>query len=81
MKNSNSLTFDKEPIKEITKRVERFLKGVEFTYIESYYLDYDVDENTGMINKDNKVPYYTSNQVESNLISLRKAYNSAFSAC
>ena len=38
------------------------------------YLDYEVDEDTGMINKNKKVKHYTKDQVTRNLKAFKSAY-------
>lgn len=49
--------------------------GIEISYIEEYYLDYEVDENTGVINKEKIVKYYTKNQINQNLKNFKEAIN------
>ncbi len=69
--------MNKTPKEELTRTVEKSYKGVTFSYIEIYYLDFYVDENTGIIDKDKLVAYYTGHQTESNMKNLREAYNKA----
>ena len=59
---------------ELQRTVSKKYKDIDLSYIEVYYLDYEVDEESGMININNKVPYYTKEQVERNLISLKNSY-------
>jgi DNA-binding XRE family transcriptional regulator len=44
------------------------------TYIERYYLDYEVDEETGIIDREKKVRHYTKEQLNRNLKALKSAY-------
>jgi DNA-binding transcriptional regulator YiaG len=59
---------------ELVESVKEIYKGISLVYDEFYYLEYEVDEDTGRINKDKKVRHYTKNQVERNLKSLKSAY-------
>lgn len=68
------LTRRNKPTKEIHETVKKNYKGLELSYIEAYYLDYEVDENTGMINREKQVKHYTKNQVIRNLKALKSAY-------
>jgi len=65
-------------IKKIKKRVyniwnQFFIEHKEvinengLSYEQVYYLDYDVDENTGMINKNKLVKYFTKDQATRNI--------------
>lgn len=45
-------------------------------YTQVYYLDYEVDENTGMTNE-KLVKHYTKNQMDRNLKALKSAYHIA----
>ena len=55
MEAKTVLTRNNEPTKELQEVVERKFKGLKLSYLESYYLDFEVNEDTGMINKDKKV--------------------------
>ena len=59
---------------ELQKSVKKIFKGIELSYLEVYYLDYEVNEDTGIINKKGKVKYYTKNQINRNLKALKSAY-------
>ena len=39
-----------------------------------YYLDYEVNEDTGIINKKKKVKHYTKNQINRNMKALKSVY-------
>lgn len=71
------LTRENKPTEELNEQVEKMFKGVKLKYIEAYYLDEYVDEETGMIQKNKKVKHYTKNQIERNLKSLKNAYHVA----
>jgi len=49
-------------------------KGITLAYTESYYLDDEVDDESGMIDKSKTIKHYTKNQVERNLKALKNAY-------
>jgi hypothetical protein len=51
MVGNEVLTRENTPATELQRVVEKVIKGVKLTYNEVYYLDYDVNEDTGMINK------------------------------
>lgn len=74
METKKVLTRDNKPTKELQRTVEKTFKGVELTYVEVYYLDYEVDEDTGMINRKKKVMHYTKAQMNRNLKALKSAY-------
>lgn len=77
METKKVLTRENIPTKELSDFVEKVFKGVKLRYNEVYYLDYEVDEYTGMINRDNKVKHYTKNQMNRNLKALKNAYHIA----
>ena len=58
---------------ELHEFVKKKYKNLESTYDEVYYLDYEVDEDTGMINKDKKVKRYTKDQQTRNMKALKNA--------
>ncbi len=64
----------KKPTKELERKVSKKYQDVKISYKEVYYLDSEVDEETGMILKEKQVPYYTKDQVTRNLKSLKSAY-------
>lgn len=67
-------TRENTPTNELQRSVEKIVKGVKITYNEVYYLDHEVDEDTGMINKDKLVEHYTKDQTTRNLKALKSAY-------
>lgn len=71
------LTRKKEPTNELQKSVEKVIHGIKLTYKEVYYLDYEVDEDTGMVNKNLRVEHYTEDQMTRNLKAQKSAYNIA----
>jgi len=73
METKKVLTRLNEPTSELQGPVRKNFKGVELEYPQVYYLDYEVDENTGMTNK-NLVKHYTKNQMDCNLKALKSAY-------
>ncbi|MFK7799130.1 MAG: transcriptional regulator, partial [Aureispira sp.] len=70
------MTFTREnlPIQELEQPVQKTFKGLTLTYNEVYYLDAEVDEDTGAINKERQVPHYTKEQTTRNLKALKDAY-------
>ena len=68
------LTRENIPTDELQRSVDKIFKGIKLKYIEVYYLDYEVNEGTGIINKKDKVRHYTKEQVNRNLKSLKSAY-------
>jgi len=68
------LTRENIPTNELQQSVGRVIKGIKLNYNEVYYLDYDVNEETGMINKDKLVKHYTKDQTNRNLKALKSAY-------
>jgi len=72
METKKLYTRDNEPTEELRKIVTKKYKNVVLTYEVVYFLDYEVDENTGYI-KENKVEYYTKDQYVRNIESLKRA--------
>ena len=68
------LTRGNIPTNELQSLVEKIFNGNKLSYLEVYYLDYEVDENTGMINKKKRGRYYTKEQMNRNLKALKSAY-------
>lgn len=58
---------------ELNMLVYKKFKKFNLIYNEYYYLDYDINELTGLININKKVKYYTKAQVNKNLISIKNA--------
>lgn len=74
METKKILTRENKPTDELQRTVEKIFKGIKLSYKEVYYLDYDVDEDTGMVNRQNKVEFYTKNQVSRNIKILKSSY-------
>ena len=72
MEAKKVLTRENKPTDELQRTVEKVFKGTKLAYKEAYYLDYEVDENTGLINKNKKVRHYTKEQVNRNMNELRR---------
>jgi len=68
------LTRENMPTDELERTVKKVIKGVELIYGEFYYLDYEVNEETGMVNKNKLVEYYTKDQTTRNIKALKSAY-------
>lgn len=77
METKKVLTRENIPTDELQEIVEKVYKGVKLQYNEVYYLDYIVDEDTGLINKDVKEKNYTKNQMERNIKALKNGYHIA----
>lgn len=74
MEAKKVLTRENIPTDELQRSVEKVYKGLKLTYIESYYLDDEVNEDTGQIIKGKKVRHYTKEQVNRNMKALKSAY-------
>ncbi len=74
MEAKKILTRENKTTNELHRSVEKIFKGLKLTYSEVYYLDYEVIEDTGIINKEKKVKYYTKNQIFRNMKALKSAY-------
>ena len=63
MKMNKILTRENESAKELVGSVEKVYKGIYqlFNYSEVYYLDFEVDENTGIIDEQKMARHYTKN--------------------
>lgn len=77
METKKVFTRENTPTDELQTSVEKVYKGVKLQYNEVYYLDYIVDEDTGLINKDVMDKHYTKNQMERNIKALKNAYHIA----
>jgi len=77
MVENKVLTRENKPTNELLRPVEKVINGVKLTYNEVYYLDYEVDEDTGMINKNKQVEHYAKDQTTRNLKAQKSAYNIA----
>ena len=74
MLSKEILTRENNPTNELQRIAKRNINGIKFQFKEVYYLDYDVDEKTGMINKNQMAVFYTSNQVSRNMKALKSSY-------
>lgn len=76
METKKVLTRENIPIDEISGLTYKTFRGIKLEYLEVYYMDYDVDEETGKIDKSVKVKHYTKNQIERNIKALNESTNS-----
>ena len=74
MDTKKVLTRENKPTDELTGMAEKIFRGIKLEYPEVYYLDYDVNEETGMIDRNKPVKHYTKHQIERNLKALKNAY-------
>lgn len=74
MEAKKILTRESELTVELCETVKKNYKNLELSYEEVYYLDYEVDEDTGMISKNKKVKHYTKDQVFRNMKALKSVY-------
>ena len=58
MEAKKILTRENELTVELRETVKKTYKSIELSYDEVFYLDYEVDGDTGMINRKKKVKYY-----------------------
>ena len=77
METKKILTRKNIPTDELYQEVEKVYKGIKLQYNEAYYLDYIVDENTGIISEDLKDKHYTKYQMQRNIKALKNAYHIA----
>lgn len=68
------LTRENIPTDELQTTVDIVYKELTLQYNEVYYLDYIVNEDTGMINKDVLEKHYTKSQMDRNLKTVKNAY-------
>ncbi len=68
------LTRKNLPTEELSSKVEKVFKGVKVSYTEVYYMDYEVNEETGNIDKSKMVKHYTKDQMNRNIRALKSAY-------
>ena len=74
MEAKKVLTRENIPTDELQRSVEKVYKGLKLAYIETFYLDDEVNEDTGLINKEKKVRHYTKEQINRNMKALKSAY-------
>jgi DNA-binding XRE family transcriptional regulator len=74
MEAKKILTRENKLTVELRETVKKEFKGLELSFEEAYYLDYKVDEDTGMVDKNEKVKHYTKDQMNRNLKALKSAY-------
>lgn len=74
METKKVLTRENIPTDELQTTVDIAYKGVTLQYNEAYYLDYIVNDDTGVINKNVQEKHYTKNQMDQNLRALKNAY-------
>lgn len=77
MENKKVLTRENKITDELHDMTYKKYKGLNLEYTEFFYLDYEVDEDTGLINKDKKIKFYTKNQIDRNMKALKNAYHIA----
>lgn len=77
MEPKKVLTRKNSTTDELYDVVEKVYKGIQLQYNESFYLDYIVDEDTGLISNDLKDKHYTKNQMDRNIKALKNAYHIA----
>ena len=77
MTEKKILTRDNTPTDELQRTVQKVINNVKLSFTEFYYLDFDVDEETGMIDKQNLVEHYTKDQTIRNLKAQKSAYHIA----
>jgi DNA-binding transcriptional regulator YiaG len=74
MEAKKVLTRENIPTDELQRSVVKVFNGLRLSFIESYYYDYEVDEDTGIINKEQKGRHYTKEQLNRNMKALKSAY-------
>lgn len=74
METKKVFTRENIPTDELQTTVDITYKGVTLQYNEAYYLDFIVNDDTGVINKNVQEKHYTKNQMDRNLRALKNAY-------
>ncbi len=74
MSKKTVFTRENEVTEELRETVKTTHKGVVCVYDRLYYLDYEVNEYTGKINREKKAKFCTKNQVSRNLKAVKEAY-------
>lgn len=74
MEEKKIITRDNKLTNELQRVVEKTFKSIKLKYSEVYYLEDEVNENTGMIDKNKKAIHYTKNQINRNMKALKSAY-------
>lgn len=77
METKKILTRENKPTEELQGIVNKVYRGNNLQYNEVYSLDYIVDENTGLIDKNVKEKHYTKNQMDRNIKAMKSAYHVA----
>ncbi len=74
MEAKKVLTRENQLTNELKEIVKKEFKGLKLSFEEVYYLDYRVDEETGVIDRNEKVKNYTKDQMNRNMKALKNAY-------
>ncbi|MEZ5072110.1 MAG: hypothetical protein R2751_14420 [Bacteroidales bacterium] len=74
METRKVLNRENQPTEQLRRTVHTNYNGFKLTYDEVYYLDEEVDEESGNVIKEKLVPHYTKEQMNRNLRSLKSAY-------
>ncbi len=74
MEAKKILTRENELTVELKETVEKEFKGLKLSFEEAFYLDYKVNDETGVVDKTKKVKHYTKDQMNRNLKALKSAY-------
>ncbi len=67
MEAQKILTRENKLTVELKETVEKEFKGLKLSFEEVFYLDYKVNEDTGIVDKTKKVKHYTKDQMNRNL--------------
>jgi DNA-binding transcriptional regulator YiaG len=71
------LTRENKITNELQAITHKKYKDLNLEYIEVFYLDHEVDEDSGLINRDKTAKHYTKNQIDRNMKALKNAYHIA----
>jgi len=77
METNKLLTRENHLTDELHGITDKMYKGLKLEYTELFYLDYDVDEDTGLINRNKTSKHYTKSQADRNIKALKNAYHIA----
>ncbi len=74
MEAKKILTRENELTVELKETIEKEFEGLKLSFDEVFYLDYKVNDETGIVDKNEKVKHYTKEQMNRNLKALKSAY-------
>jgi DNA-binding transcriptional regulator YiaG len=77
METKKIVTRQHSLMHEVQAIVEKKHKGIQLAFTAAYYLDFEADDESGMIDKSKMIMHYTKNQMERNMKALKNAFRIA----